>query len=508
MFQILFIVIFCLIVFLLLRRKQVTNTKIQKFGQIEAFEHRFIYVKDSEVFYCNSCSNWLQNRYECLICGIVVHKSCVKKKLPECKHVVGDDNHQWLHGNLPYNSVCSFCNQICSTFFKLEGASCMWCQRVYHDECAKKIDTQCDFGDLNDAVVKPSGKMTNPVIVLINKKSGGQQGELFYKSFNRYLNPIQVISIIDDGCGRMIKFKNVPNAKILACGGDGTIGSVINFMKLNDMNNPVGILPLGTGNDLSRVFGWGATNEHLDASPFIEQVLQTDSITLLDRWQVRIGVKQVFTMFNYFGIGLDAKFCYDFHELRKQQPNLFTNQFKNKFLYAKIGFLDLFKKREGLGKRIKLICDGKQVEVPSEVENLIVLNISSWGGGIRELWKEKDQFKEQKMNDGMMEVIGVTSGIHLGKIQIGLDVPYQIAQGKSIQVIYPKQSYIQIDGEPLKIGASTIDFTLIDKVQMLTNSTSKSTQMESKILRTMDWALENKLISLQGKNEILNRIFH
>ena len=54
----------------------------------------------------------------------------------------------------------------------------------------------------------------------------------------------------------MIKFKNVPNAKILACGGDGTIGSVINFMKLNDMNNPVGILPLGTGNDLSRVFGW------------------------------------------------------------------------------------------------------------------------------------------------------------------------------------------------------------------------------------------------------------
>ena len=29
----------------------------------------------------------------------------------------------------------------------------------------------------------------------------------------------------------MIKFKNVPNAKILACGGDGTIGSVINFMK-------------------------------------------------------------------------------------------------------------------------------------------------------------------------------------------------------------------------------------------------------------------------------------
>ena len=29
----------------------------------------------------------------------------------------------------------------------------------------------------------------------------------------------------------MIKFKNIANAKILACGGDGTIGSVINFMK-------------------------------------------------------------------------------------------------------------------------------------------------------------------------------------------------------------------------------------------------------------------------------------
>ena len=31
------------------------------------------------------------------------------------------------------------------------------------------------------------------------------------------------------------------------------------------------------------------------------------------------------------------------------------------------------------------------------------------------------------MNDGLLEVIGVTSILHLGRIQVGLDEPYQLA---------------------------------------------------------------------------------
>jgi hypothetical protein len=37
------------------------------------------------------------------------------------------------------------------------------------------------------------------VVVLINKKSGGQIGNNFINAFYRILNPLQVISILDEG---------------------------------------------------------------------------------------------------------------------------------------------------------------------------------------------------------------------------------------------------------------------------------------------------------------------
>lgn len=45
------------------------------------------------------------------------------------------------------------------------------------------------------------------------------------------------------------------------------------------------------------------------------KVMNNENITLLDRWEVRVQNKK-YKLFNYFGIGLDAKFCYDFHNLR------------------------------------------------------------------------------------------------------------------------------------------------------------------------------------------------
>jgi diacylglycerol kinase (ATP) len=56
-------------------------------------------------------------------------------------------------------------------------------------------------------------------------------------------------------------FVKLPNVFFVIAGGDGTICSVLNYIKSipewSKVNPPAAVLPLGTGNDLSRSLGWG-----------------------------------------------------------------------------------------------------------------------------------------------------------------------------------------------------------------------------------------------------------
>lgn len=53
----------------------------------------------------------------------------------------------------------------------------------------------------------------------------------------------------------------------------------------------------------------------------------------------------------------------------------------------------------------------------------------------------------------MIEVIGLTDVLHMGQVQVGMEMPFQVGQGKHIRLQSKSSNKIipfQIDGEPFE----------------------------------------------------------
>ncbi|KAL3278720.1 hypothetical protein HHI36_016251 [Cryptolaemus montrouzieri] len=324
----------------------------------------------------------------------------------------------------------------------------------------------------------PAG--VQPLLVFVNVKSGGCQGLELITSFRKLLNPYQVFDLDNGGpLPGLYVFRNIQNYKILVCGGDGTIGWVLqcldNVGQDSQCSSPAcAIVPLGTGNDLARVLRWGpGYSGGEDPLNLLRDVIDAEEIRL-DRWTVVFhpedkpddGVKQVnstviagstsednsqiFVMNNYFGIGIDADLCLSFHNAREENPNKFNSRLHNKSVYVKMGLRKMVgsKMCKDLRKEIRLEVDGKLIELPP-VEGIIILNILSWGSGANPWGPEKeDHFSKPNHWDGMLEVVGVTGVVHLGQIQSGMRSAMRIAQGGHIKIHFHSEIPVQVDGEP------------------------------------------------------------
>lgn len=85
---------------------------------------------------------------------------------------------------------------------------------------------------------------------------------------------------------------------------------------------------------------------------------------------------QIFVMNNYFGIGIDADLCLDFHNAREENPNQFNSRLRNKGYYVKMGLRKIVGRKtvKDLQKELRLEVDGKVVDLPP-VDGIIILNI-------------------------------------------------------------------------------------------------------------------------------------
>ncbi|KAK4362285.1 hypothetical protein RND71_017526 [Anisodus tanguticus] len=275
-----------------------------------------------------------------------------------------------------------------------------------------------------------------PLLVFINKKSGAQRGDSLRQRLNLLLNPVQVfeLSSTEGPEVGLHLFSRVPHFRILVCGGDGTVGWVLNAIdKLNYVSPPpVAILPAGTGNDLARVLSWGGGLGSVERQGGLCTVLhdiEQAAVTILDRWKVSILNQQGKLiqppkfLNNYLGVGCDAKVALEIHNMREENPEKFYNQ---------------------------------------DAEGVLVANIGSYMGGV-DLWQNEDEhydnFDPQSMHDKMLEVVSISGTWHLGKLQVGLSKARRLAQGQLIKIQLFAAFPVQIDGEPWYQQPCTLTIT-------------------------------------------------
>ncbi|KAL1246116.1 putative diacylglycerol kinase [Trichinella spiralis] len=505
-------------------------------------------------------------KLKCMACHLVAHEACLPvlpKKNLKCKSTYADP---WIYGKRLITSVPMRHHWSKLMNKEVIVIMCSWCKVSYHNKAkcfnTDLIEQTCDFGALKDIIIPPTWinkiptsrcstyrrvVLSNasvrrrkrnrkeriffvnplqstvsmpafPLLIFVNAKSGGKKGKKLFRDLCWLVNPRQVFEL---SYGKSPRFaldmyrKCLPQLRILVCGGDGTVSwvfSSLDAMKIpSSRYPPIGIIPLGTGNDLSQTMGWGSTYFDDSIAEILPSVMQDTVSVKFDRWYIDVAPNPtseqskdtenaidslpVNVMNNYFSIGVDAHIALQFHESRAAKPEIHKSRFKNRLVYGSIGTKDLFKRAwKDLSEYISLECDG--IDHTNRIKELglhclLILNIPKYAGGTMPwgnqasslvtlgIWAVNNSMPIPKISspsyeDGRVEVVGFTAA-SLAALQVG-GRGVRIAQCSYLRLTTKKVIPVQVDGEPCKLSPSIITISLFCKVPMLKRISHKDNE--------------------------------
>uniref|UniRef100_A0A1A7WD70 Diacylglycerol kinase n=1 Tax=Iconisemion striatum TaxID=60296 RepID=A0A1A7WD70_9TELE len=449
--------------------------------------------------------------------------------------------HHWVHRRRQ-EGKCKQCGKSFQQKFfhskEIIAISCSWCKQAFHNKVTcfmlHQIEEPCSLGAHAGVIVPPSwiikvrkpqsslknsarrkkrtsfkrrtskkglddskwrpfilkplpSPLMKPILVFVNPKSGGNQGAKLLQMFMWILNPRQVFDLSQGGLREALElYRKVPNLRILACGGDGTVGWILSALDELQMNPqpPVAVLPLGTGNDLARTLNWGGGYTDEPVSKVLCHV-EDGAVVQLDRWNLQVEKSAVqpeegtqklpLNVFNnYFSLGFDAHVTLEFHESREANPEKFNSRFRNKMFYAGAAFSDFLQRSSrDLSKHVRVVCDG--TDLTPKIQELkfqciVFLNIPRYCAGTMPWGNTGDHrdFEPQRHDDGCIEVIGFTMA-SLAALQVG-GHGERLHQCREVVLTTYKTVPVQVDGEPCRLAPSTLRISLRNQANMVQKS--------------------------------------
>jgi diacylglycerol kinase family enzyme len=239
---------------------------------------------------------------------------------------------------------------------------------------------------------------------------------------------------------------------LIAVGGDGTAAAVFNvLLRCPEYREvKIGLIPLGTGNDLARVLKLYSAYVEKGLLNLVRKLVQAKS-RKLDLWQVN----GEYAMANYFSAGIDARIAHDFNRDRKEGKIPGNSVIKNKLHYVKRFFADkdyLLKSGEF---HITDAFGEKKIYDLKDCRTVIIGNIPSFASG-------SNPFGKSDMSDGLLEILRISSIKNFAKA-ITIGAGRQLLKASEIELHLSESEFVQLDGEdysgklkmPIKIKRGT-----------------------------------------------------
>ena len=181
--------------------------------------------------------------------------------------------------------------------------------------------------------------------------------------------------------------------KLIAVGGDGTLGVVLDRVRRLKPGTVIGLIPLGTGNDLGRALGVYRVYDAKGLVACLKRLLRAPSLPF-DLWDADHGAA---TVVSYLSAGMDAAVLRDFDRARKRGA-VHGGALGNKLFYMRALFARA-RTRFPEGAHALLDTDEGPVELPLAGRRaLLAANINSYAAGARPV-------PGNRFDDGLLEVV-------------------------------------------------------------------------------------------------------
>ncbi|RJP74216.1 MAG: hypothetical protein C4532_02965 [Candidatus Abyssobacteria bacterium SURF_17] len=252
--------------------------------------------------------------------------------------------------------------------------------------------------------------MNTPYLFLVNPFSGAGGGEKIASMLEKILPGRPVLR---EGIGEVVLINQIDDDRLRALlsrvevvvvvGGDGTVSHLIPHI-LECLSPPaIGLIPLGTSNDLARTLGVSVDENYTD-----ESTLKRAVEGLLNARETKLDILSVndkLFFCNYFSIGLDAAIVRDFHRVRGSRwvKLLPAGRLTNNVLYF---FMGLRNAGFCIEPPVEITFTGedreRRITIESRCRAIIIGNLPFYAGGC-------PLCPQAQKDDGMFEITVVWS---------------------------------------------------------------------------------------------------